>query len=88
MDASVDAASTCGAGLIARVIKVEVIDGSSVVTVRAGSDQGVGLTWTATLVPPRVPATIIRVDQQTATLRLTATMDQIRAGLSVELCPP
>lgn len=83
-------AMTCasGIGVVARVIRIEIVQATTVVTIGAGANQGVTTSWVVTLVPGELPMRIIRVRPTMTIAELTATPDQVVASAYAELCAP
>lgn len=79
----------------ARVVDVEILDDARIVTVLAGSEQGVAKTWRAKFRAAATPkpleggeAILIRIDRRTTVLKTRLTAAQIRANRTVQLDPP
>jgi hypothetical protein len=82
------------AAIIARVIAISVTGGTIIVTVAAGSNQGVARNWSCQLIDQDdQPAQddgcmIVRVDKVVTVLKVKLTFDQIRAHRRARLTPP
>jgi len=81
------------APFIARIQKVEVSGSIVLVTIAAGTEQGIDHNWRAFLVRETVAIDggeliIIRVDKRTTVAKSTLTFDQIPANLRVRFDPP
>jgi hypothetical protein len=80
--------------VVARVVGLEIYDNSAVVTIAAGSDQGIGRTSRARFRDSKTQkplaggeALIIRVDHRSSVLKTSLPPAQVRANRFVELDP-
>ena len=80
--------------VVARVVGLEVFDKTSIVTIAAGSERGIGRRWRAQFREGKTPkllaggeAVIIRIDRRTSILKTTLTPTQVRENLFVQLDP-
>jgi len=89
----------CPAGgepVVGRVLQKVLQQGELVITIGAGSDQGVGKTWKGQIVKgsdvndaavPGGDVTIVRVDKTTTTAKTKLTPDQLAANPYVKFSP-
>jgi len=80
--------------VVARVVGLEIYDNAAVVTLAAGSDQGVGKTWHAKFRDGKTQkllaggeAVVIRVDHRSMVVKTSLSPAQVRANRYVQLDP-
>jgi hypothetical protein len=80
--------------VVARVVGFEVSGDATIVTIAAGSEQGLAKTWRAHFREGKTPkvlaggdAVIIRIDRRTSVLKTKLTAAQVRANVFVQLDP-
>jgi hypothetical protein len=80
--------------VVARVVGLEIDEKTAIVTIAAGSEQGVGKAWRAKFREGKTPkllaggeATIIRIDRRTSVLKTALTPEQVRANVFIQLDP-
>ena len=80
--------------IVARVLKIDVVDSSLVVTVGAGKDHGVDMTWKAAVLRgtssrplPGGGATLVRVDRRVTVLKVKLPGDLLRENPTIRLEP-
>ncbi len=80
--------------IVGRVVDLEVSGDTSIVTVLAGSERGIGKSWhakfregTTTKLLAGGEATNIRIDHRTTTLRTSLAPEQVRAHRFVQFDP-
>lgn len=78
----------------ARIVDFEVREDARIVTVLAGSEQGIGKTWRAkfregTTTKPLAggDAIVIRIDRRTTVLKTSLSADQVRANRTIQFEP-
>jgi hypothetical protein len=82
------------APVVARVVKLELYDKDVIVTLAAGSEQGIAKTWHAQFRDGQTQkplaggeAIVIRVDHRVTIARTTLSPEQVRANRYVQLAP-
>ena len=77
-----------------RVVDLEIIGEDTVITVAAGTEQGIDKTWrarfregTTTKLVPDGEAILIRIDRRTTILKTRLTPEQVRANRIVQFDP-
>lgn len=80
--------------VVARVVGLEIVDETAVITIAAGSEQGIGKRWRAQFREGKTPnllaggeASIIRIDRRTAVLKTALPPAQVRANVFIQLDP-
>ncbi len=80
--------------VVARVVGLMIVEDQSLVTIAAGSDQGIGKGWharfragaTANLLADG-DATVIRIDRRTSVLKTKLSPAQVRENRFIQLDP-
>lgn len=87
-------ADTRKPSVVARVVGLEIYDDTALVTIAAGSDQGIGKTWRAQFREGKTQkllaggeAIIIRVDRRSSILKTRLPPAQVRAHRFIQLDP-
>lgn len=82
------------APLEARVVDLELSGNERIVTVLAGSEQGIGKTWRGAFVDRATnkplaggEVTIIRIDRRVTIVKTKLTAEQIRANKAIAFLP-
>ena len=80
--------------VVARVVGLEVYDNTAIVTLAAGSDQGIERTWHARFRDGKTDkllaggeAIVIRVDHRSMVVKTSLAPAQVRANRYVQLDP-
>ncbi|MBA3542752.1 MAG: hypothetical protein H0T79_24255 [Deltaproteobacteria bacterium] len=81
--------------IVARVLSTNISGGDTLITVAAGSAQGITKGWRANVLRggteqpfPGGDGTIIRVDKTNTAIKVKLTPDQLKANDTVKLSPP
>lgn len=79
--------------VLARVLKVELVSGETIITVGAGADHGVARDWQAVVLrdgsdDPLAPLTIMRVDHGVTVAKVHLTSAQLISNNHVRLTRP
>jgi hypothetical protein len=80
--------------VVARVVGLDIHDNTAIVTLAAGSEQGVGKTWHARFRDGKTQkllaggeAIVIRVDHRSMVVKTSLSPAQVRANRYVQLDP-